>query len=271
MIAPMRATTWILCGFSLCFAACYSGAQTSRDINSDWQGRKGSELRAHWNKPSTTQAEGSGELQVWSIHHKHFELPTLRAKLDVGPGGLDAYGEARAGKVWTSTTDVKVHIDGADIITGVEGPSLRWGPSDNANLRWGTIFGLHAGMGRLDDTSTPLPSGGLYIGGMLSKTVGLVGSYSFTSGSDDAGGAIGMAWSLGPQWWPLARVSLRVGPAMVLAFDPGFENVGLEPGVNGLASYAIVRSGTFTLDLRLDLTAGSSTRFANLGVGVNLN
>jgi hypothetical protein len=267
----MRPGALVLCGISVGLTACYSGAQTSRDINSSWQGRTGGELRSHWNKPTTTTAAGQGQLQVWSIRHKHFELPTLRAKLDVGPDGLDAYGEARPGKVWTSTTDVRVHLDAAGVITKIEGPSLRWGPSDNANLRWGTIFGLHAGMGRLDDTKTPLPSGGLYIGGMLSKTVGLVGSYSFTSGSDDAGGAIGMAWALGPQWWPQNRVSLRAGPAMVLAFDPGFENVGLEPGVNASASYALVRSGTFTLDLRLDLTAGSSTRFANVGVGVNLN
>ncbi len=270
-MCPMDARMRVLSVFTLSLASCYSGSQTTPDINRSWQHHSAGEIRTRWGAPTQVAAEASGSVHVWSIKHRHYELPTLRAELNVGPNGLDAYGEARAGKTWTTTTDVLVHVDAANMITSVEGPSLRWGPPNDANLRWGTIFGMHVGMGRLDDTATPLPSGGLYIGGMLSKTVGLVGSYSLTSGSDDAGGAMGMAWSLGAQWWPQMRIGLRVGPAMVLAFDPGFENVGLEPGINGSASYVLIRSGTFTLDMRMDITAGTSTRFANLGIGVNLN
>ena len=261
----------LLAAISTCLVACYGGAQTSRDINTSWQQREVREIRAHWNTPTTTEAEGDGTVATWSIQHRHFELPTVRASLDVRPDSLDAYAEARPGATWTTSTDVRVHADATGRITLVEGPSLRWGPPNDANLRWGTIMGMHAGMGRLDDTSTPLPSGGLYIGGMLTRTLGLVGNYSFTSGSDDAGGAIGMAWAMGAQWWPQTRVSLRAGPAMVLAFNPGFEDGGLEPGINGGASYALIKAGAFVLDLRFDVTAGTSTRFANLGLGVNLN
>ena len=261
----------ILGAMSTCLLGCYSGAQTSRDINASWQQRKVSEIRAEWKAPTRTEAKGDGTLQTWSIRHRHIALPTVRASLDIRPDRLDAYAEAKPGETWTTSTDVRVHADGAGRILSVEGPSLRWGPPNNANLRWGTIMGLHLGMGRLDDTATPLPSGGMYIGGMLSKRMGLVGNYSFTSGSDDAGGAIGMAWAMGLQWWPQTRVSLRAGPAMVLAFNPGFEDAGLEPGLNGSASYALVKAGSFVLDVRLDVTGGTSTRFANLGVGINLN
>lgn len=270
-IALMMAWVRVLWVASLGLASCYSGAQTSKDINRSWQQHSASEIRGEWGTPTTVTPHQSGTVHVWSVKHHHYRLPTLRAELNVGPDGLDAYGEARAGKTWTSTTDVLVHVDDAGLIKGVQGPSLRWGPPEGANMRWGTIFGIHVGMGRLDDTSTALPSGGLYIGGMLTKTVGLVGSYSLTSGKDEAGGAMGMAWSLGPQWWPMTRLNLRVGPAMVLAFDPGFSNVGLEGGVSGSASYALMRSGTFTLDMRMGMTAGTSTRFGNLGIGVNLN
>jgi hypothetical protein len=271
MMGRMGMPTLILCGISTALIGCYSGGQVSPDINASWRQHKASEIRSDWGAPKTVQPAEDGSVHVWTIEHRHFTLPTLRAKLDVGPGGLDAYGEARAGEKWTTTTDVAVHVDLSGLITRIEGPSLRWGPPDDANLRWGLLMGMHAGMGRLDDTATPLPSGGLYIGGMLGPTLGLVGSYSFTSGSDDAGGAIGMAWAVGPQWWPATRLSLRAGPAMILAFNPGFEDAGLEAGVNGSASYALIRSGTFTLDVRMDLTAGSSTRFGNVGVGVNLN
>lgn len=267
----MGTPTLLLCGLSMALVGCYSGRQVTPDINVAWKQHKASEIHADWGTPSTVRADGTGSVHVWTIKHRHYQLPTLRARLNVGPDGLDAYGEARAGKKWTTSTDVNVHVDASGLITHVEGPSLRWGPPDDANMRWGLLLGMHAGMGRLDDTSTPLPSGGLYIGGMLDPTLGLVGSYSFTSGSDDAGGAIGMSWALGPQWWPDTRLSLRAGPAMILAFNPGFEDVGLEAGINGGASYALIRSGTFTLDVRLDLTAGSSTRFGNVGIGVNLN
>jgi len=138
-------------------------------------------------------------------------------------------------------------------------------------VRWGTLFGAHVGMGRLDTTPTPLPSGNIYIGGMLGPTLGLVGAYSLVAGTSDAGGALAMAASLGVQWWPVTRLSLRTGPALLLTLDPGFANAALRPGLASQASYAFVKVGRFALDLCFDLAAGPSTAFGTVGVGVNLN
>jgi hypothetical protein len=126
-------------------------------------------------------------------------------------------------------------------------------------------------MGRLDDTSTPLPSGGLYIGGMLSPTLGLIGCFSMVTGMDDEGGAIGFAWGMAVESWLATRLSVRGGAAMILDLDPGFEDPTLGPGLIGGASYALVKAGSFVLDLRLDVTAGPSAVFGNLGIGVNMN
>ena len=71
--------------------------------------------------------------------------------------------------------------------------------------------------------------------------------------------------------WGEDRVWLRGGPAALLAWDPGFTNARFEPGVTLGASYAIVKVGTFALDLRLDAAGGLSTAFGTVGVGANLN
>jgi hypothetical protein len=106
---------------------------------------------------------------------------------------------------------------------------------------------------------------------MIGPTLGLVGTYSLVAGSGDGGGAMGMAAGFAAQYWPINRLWLRAGPALLLAFDPGFENVRLRPGVTTGASYAFIKVGVLALDLRLDLNAGPSTTFGTLGVGINLN
>lgn len=45
----------------------------------------------------------------------------------------------------------------------------------------------------------------------------------------------------------------------------------LGPGLGGGASYAVVKVGSFALDLRLDLVVGGAVAFGSAGVGVNLN
>ena len=252
-------------------SACYSGQKVSTDINKEWQGRKLSQLQAEWGQASTSEASADGKVHRWTITHHHLSLPSAQGSLRISPEGVDLYAEARGGRSSTSKTEVVALSSAEELILDMKGPSLRWGAPSDANLRSGLLLGFHAGMGRLDDTSTPLPSGGLYIGGMLGPRLGLVGSFSLTSGKDEAGGAIGMAWALAPKYWFDSRFSVRGGPAMILAFDPGFEDPGLEAGVDGTASYALVRSGSFALDLRLDATATPSTQFGTLGVGVNLN
>jgi hypothetical protein len=252
-------------------AGCYGGERAARDVNAAWRGRSRAALEAHWGAPAAVQVQDGATALRWSHTRRHVELPAAEAALTIEPGHMDGILAVQPGAVWHSSTEVVALLDAGGAVASVHGPSLRWGPPGDANLRWGTILGLHVGMGRLDDTSTPLPSGGMYIGGMLGPRLGLVGAFSLASGTDDAGGAMGFSWSVAAVWWPSARVSVRGGPALVLAFDPGFDDAALSPGLTGSASLALVRAGAFVLDLRVDITAAAPAAFGSLGVGVNLN
>lgn len=248
-------------------AGCYTGARTSRDINAAWRGHGRGEIEARWGKPAAVQ----GDALVWTITHHHVELPSGQAQLHVGPGQFDLYAEVQKGASWDTTTQAVATVDRAGTILAVDGPSLRWGPPRGENLRWGVVFGFHAGMGRLDDTGTMLPGGGLYIGGMLGPRLALVGVYQLGFGKGDGGGAYGMAWGMAAIYWPLARLNVHGGPAAVLSADPGFADDSFAPGVVTGVSYAAVRSGSFVLDLRLDATGAPGVVFGTLGVGVNVN
>jgi len=259
----------IVLATALC--ACYGGKRASRDVNLAWQGHSRGEIEARWGTPTTVRREGADTLLIWTRTGHRIRLPSGSASVEIGPGVIDVQGEFSAGAILKTKRHVIARVDQRGIITGLRGYSLRRGAPPELNLRWGVVLGGHVGMGRLDDTADALPSGGLYIGGMLSRTVALVGTYSMAAGKDEPGGAMAFGWGLGVQTWVSARAWLRAGPAMVLAFDPGFNNAGLEPGVAVGGSYAIVRSGNFVLDLRVDLTGGTSTSFGTVGLGVNLN
>jgi hypothetical protein len=245
---------------------CYTGARATRDVNAAWRGHPRAQLERQWGKPAGVE----GDHLVYTHTNQHVELPSADASLSVRPGAFDLHAEARPGVVWNTTTQVVATVDDGGRVVAVEGPSLRWGPPRGTNLRWGTIFGAHIGMGRLADTGTPLPSGGVYIGGMLGPRLGLVGVYSFVAGSGNDGGAIGMNGGLAVQYWPMARLAVRAGPAMVLAWDAGFDNGRFRPGVNASVAYAVLRQRVFALDVRLDVTGASETLFGSFGVGVNV-
>jgi hypothetical protein len=274
-----------------CLTGCYTGAPTTRDVNASWRARHVSEIEARWGAPARRESAGPDAALTWSHAVLHVSLPsggasvearpvTAGASIDspIGTGSITVQTTAievasafRPGEVWKTTTEAAALVNAAGVITRVDGASLRWGPPNDANLHWGTIFGLHAGMGRLDTTSTPLPSGGLYIGGMLTPTLGLIGDFSLAAGSDDAGGAIGFGWGVAAKWWPVNRLSLHAGPAMLLTLDPGFTDAAFHPGVTTGASYAVVKVGVFALDVRFDLDAGASVAFGSVGIGVNVN
>ena len=272
---------------SLCMIGCYTGAPATRDVSAAWRGRHRAEIEQRWGAPAVRGRDGTNAVLTWTHDNVHYELPSADASIaahpveavGVVPGGavvaratvLDVRAMFRPGEVWHTTTAAAALVDPSDTIERVDGASLRWGPPNDANLHWGTIFGLHVGMGRLDSTSTPLPSGGAYIGGMLAPTLGLVGTFSLAAGTGSTGGAMGFAWGVAAQWWPVNRLWVRAGPAMLLAFDPGFTNAALHPGVTTGASYAFVKVGTVAVDLRLDVSAGTSVAFGTVGVGVNLN
>jgi len=246
---------------------CYHGDAATRDVNAAWQGRTRAELEGTWGAPAGSNATSA----AWSFTTTHVELPSAAASIAITPTSVDVNAVGHTGEVWKTQTTATATFDAGGRIAELRGPSLHWGAPRDANLRWGTIFGLHAGLGRLDQTSTPLPSGGLYIGGMLGPTLGLVGNFSMVSGTGDGGGAISFSWGMGLQYWPMTRVAVRGGPAFVLAWDPGFNDASPAIGGNAAVSVAIVRTLIFLLDLQLDATLASSVAFGSLGVGVNVN
>jgi hypothetical protein len=252
-------------------AGCYTGARATRDANAAWRGRSRGAIEARWGKPAAVGEARGGSVLLWSYTTKHVELPSAAASLRIAPDAVDAHAEATAGQVWTSTTEVVALVDGAGRIADVQGPSLRWGPPRDVNMRWGVVLGAHVGVGRLDSTTTPLPGFGVYIGGMLSPTLALVGAYSFASGTDDDGGAIAMAGGVAAQWWPMTRLWLRAGPALLISAEPEPADDGLDLGVTSGASFAVIRTRVFVLDLRLDLAAGADVQLGTVGVGANLN
>lgn len=262
----------LICGAAL-VGGCYTGIKAERDINDAWRGRQVGELEADWGRGQVVEQTPKVTTLAWRhVRRRITRLPGGGAALALGPGYVEGYAEMHPGEVRRYVTEVVAFVDDKGVIQEVRGPTRRWwGPPNDANIHWGVLFGGHVGMGKLDDTATPLPSGGIYIGGMISRYTGLVGAFSMVSGIDDAGGAMGFAWSFNAQYWATTRLSLRGGAAAILAFDPGFENIGAEPGVAGALSYAVVKAGTFALDLRLDLIAGAENRFGSAGIGVNLN
>lgn len=255
----------------LLIGGCYGGKRATRDNNDAWRGRTKATLVSTWGRPATVANQGGQTVLRWTRKGHRVTLPSGKASIRVHDRGFEASGVFRPGSIRAVYTHTDVTIGADGTVLEVRGPSLRRGRPPGANLRWGFLFGFHAGMGRLDDTGTPLPSGGLYIGGMLGPRLGLVGSFDLVAGKDTEGGALGLVWSLGAKYWVDARTSVRAGPAAVLAFDPGFEDAGFSPGVAGSVSYALLRGRAFVLDLRLDATAATAVTMGTLGIGVNIN
>jgi len=268
---------------SLCLVGCYTAGPANRDVAASWTGRTRLELEDRWGPPV---ARDPG-LETWTFDRTHIELPSGTLAVTATPASLDASGPGarvhaegtlldvaasfHPGALVKVTTAAVASIDPAGAVARIDGAALHWGPPNDANLHWGTIFGAHVGFGRLDTTGTPLPSGGVYLGGMLTPAFGLAGVYELAAGSGDGGSAMGMAAGVAAQWWPVNRFALRAGPALLLAFDPGFADARLRPGAVVGASYAMIKIGELAIDLRVDLAAGPSTAFGTAGVGVNVN
>jgi hypothetical protein len=267
-------------------SGCYTSAPANRDVQASWRGRGKAEIIDRWGEPRAREPNPNGELAVWSYTTRHIELPdasletrpvTTTAHIDGGvvQGDVSIHASQlsasfRPGVIWNIRNDAAASIDGSGTIDEVQGPALHWGPPNDVNIHWGTILGAHVGLGRLDTTGTPLPSGGAFIGGMVSPTLGLVGTFALATGTSDRGAAMGLAGGFAAQWWPITRMWLRAGPALVLALDPGFNNARLRPGGTAGVSYAFVKVGRLAVDLRIDVVAAPSTAFGTFGVGVNL-
>jgi hypothetical protein len=276
VLAGMRALVLLLLG------ACYTGAPANRDVSLAWRGRAQAELISRWGAPAQQQ----GPVSVWAFQTTQLELPDVQAALHpvaavahVNAPGISGTAVAQGTAVdvaWHPGEILRVHHSAAALLDGatvadVQGEALHWGPPNDANIHWGTLLGAHVGMGTASKAGSPLPSGQLYVGGMVTPTVGLVGSYSFVAASGDGGSVIDQAAGVAAQYWPATRIALRGGPAMLLVSDPGVTNFGLKLGASVGASYAAVKVGTLALDVYADVCGGPGVVFGSLGVGVNLN
>jgi hypothetical protein len=272
-------------------AGCYTGAPANRDVQASWRGRSRAEIVDRWGGPAHHEDQPPNAIDVWSFTRVHFTLPEADVSVQArpvtavaqvqtpgGPGEVAVQATAyevhhtfRPGEVWKTVTEAAAIVDPSGTIQGVEGAALHWGPPNDVNLHWGVVLGAHVGMGRLDTTSTWLPSGGAYIGGMLNPQTALVGTFGLGAGSSDMGSAMSFGWGLAGQWWPENRIWVRAGPAALLVMDPGFTNTRFRAGVTAGASYAFVKAGNFALDARFDIYAAQDAGFGTVGVGVNLN
>jgi hypothetical protein len=229
------------------------------------------EARLGFPRAQIPQPDGTIALR-WIGRGTNVELPSGSFDLEVTPTSFDLRAEARPGSIEHVEYEIaSAVIDSSGTILRLDDVRLRAGIPDGLNLRTGLVMGLSGGAGRLDDAASPMPSLGLYIGGMIGPRLALVGAYAFVNGKGDGGYAMGHSWALAAQYWPAARVALRAGPAMVLALEPGLRDPSLSPGAVGAASFALVRAGSFVLDLRLDATVSTAAAFGTLGIGVNVN
>lgn len=254
-------------------AACYSGSRAAPDVNAAWRGHARVEIEARLGKPAQVLPQSDGtSLLRWTRKGRHITLPSGSFDLDVTPTSFDLRAEATPGSVERYEYELaSAMIDPGGTVLQFDSSWLVAGIPRGLNLRTGVVFGLHGGAGWLDNAATPMPSLGVYLGGMIGPRLALLGAYSFVNGKGADGYAMGHSWAFAVQYWPAARLAVRAGPAMVLDLDPGLENATLSPGAIGALSYALVRAGSFVLDVRLDVTQSTTAAFGTLGIGVNVN
>ncbi|MFN0251567.1 MAG: hypothetical protein ACKV2T_32125 [Kofleriaceae bacterium] len=252
---------------------CYSGSRAAQDINLAWRGHARVELEARLGAPATltTQPAGATALR-WTRRGHDVRLPSGHLKLDLTPTSFQLDAAARPGEIRSYDYDIAAAlVDPTGRVLQFDSGWVVAGIPSGLNARTGVVFGLSFGMGTLDDATTPLPSLSTYIGGMIGPRLALVGAYTFVNGSADGAYIHGHAWAVAAQYWATERLSLRAGPAMVIDVDPMPGSAKIRPGGVGAVSFAIVRAGSFVLDVRADATMSTSSAFGMLGLGVNVN
>lgn len=253
-------------------AGCYAGSRAARDINTAWVGHTRVELEARLGAPIVTAAGEGASVLRWTRRGHDVRLARGHLHVDLNPTSFQVDAALRPGSIESYDYDVaSALVDPNGTVLRFDSGWIAAGIPDGMNARTGVVFGLSVGVGRLDDASTPLPSLSTYIGGMIGPRLALVGAYTFVNGTASGEYVHGHAWAFAAQYWATERLSLRVGPAMVLDTDPMPGSARIAPGGVGAASYAIVRAGSFVLDLRFDATLSTSSAFGMLGVGVNVN
>lgn len=252
---------------------CYSGSRAAQDINMAWRGHARVELEARLGTPATIATQPDGAIALrWMRRTHDVTLARGHLNLDVTPNSFQIDAAVRPGTIEARDYELaSALVDPGGRVLRFDSGLLAAGIPGGMNVRTGVVFGLAVGMGRLDDASTPLPSVSTYIGGMIGPQLALVGSYTFVNGSANGEYVNGQSWAFGVQYWPTARISVRAGPAMVIDVDAMPGNAKIRPGGAGALSFAVVRAGSFVLDVRADATVSTSSAFGMLGVGVNVN
>ena len=257
----------------LALAGCYSGSRAASDVNAAWRGHARVEVEAKLGKPTAVvpQADGASVL-AWSRTGINIaSLPSGSLHVDITPASFDFHAEAQPGVVEKYQFDVATAVaDPNGTLLRFDSGTLAAGIPDGENIRTGIIYGLSAAAGVLSSATSPMPSLGLYMGGMIGPRTALLGAYQFVNGRGDDGGAMGHSWAFAIQHWPEARINVRGGGAMVLD-DTNAAGARLSPGAVGAVSYAFVRAGSFVLDARFDATLSTKTAFGMFGIGVNVN
>ena len=260
-----------------CGAGCYSGARAARDVNPAWRGHARSTLEARLGSPRVVAGEGGTTRLSWIRRGHDVTLPSGRLALrdGIGPTGasVDVDAALRPGSVRAYEYEIAAAtVDAAGTVLAFDSVRLAAGIPRGLNLRTGVLFGLHGGMSRLDAAAGPMPGLGVYIGGMLGPRLGLVGAYSFVNGRARGDDYVqGHAWGVAAQYWATPRVSVRAGPALVLDVDPEPGSLELAPGLMSALSVALVRAGSFVLDVRADATLSTASATGMVGLGVHVN
>ena len=253
---------------------CYTANSAATDINEAWRGRARIDLEARIG-PATQQAQQpDGNLALrWVGHGVNIKsLPSGHLDLKITPTSFSLDAAAKPGEVEKyEYTRALAIVAPSGTLLDIDAAFAAGFPA-GSNARTGIVMGLTAGMGSVIEAGTPMPSVGVYIGGMVHPRLALIGTYNFVNAKDSQRGfAMGHAWGFGVQYWVLPRLTIRGAPAAVIDLEPGLENPTFSAGAATGIGFAIVRSGSFVLDVRMDAFVSTSTLFGMAGIGVNVN
>jgi len=261
-------------GFAIAVLAtgCYSARAAAPDINDAWRGRGRLELEARIGPATQEGKQPDGNIALkWIGHGTNIvSLPSGHLDLKISPTSFSIDAAANPGVVERTTyTRALAIVAPGGAVLEFDG-AFAAGFPDGLNVRTGLVMGLTAAAGAFSNATTPMPSLGLYIGGMIGPRLALIGSYQFVNAKGEDDYAMGHVWGFGVQHWPAARLAVRALGVAGVDIEPN-EDASFGPGATAGVGYALVRSGSFVLDVRVDGIFTTQAAFGLAGIGVNVN